>query len=900
MKAIKTLMFLLICGGMLQAQPFSANRIYQMPQPDSIRITWGDMNGDGLLDLVAFSQKENRTESFVLIQKDSINFIHHALSLDSNSQLNFQLKDFDHDGRLDIIYIKQSEESKLVVAYNRGGLTFELTELDFVMDEFLIHDIDWDGDEDIIASRAAKSGDDAIYWIKSDSSFLAKNSISAISLVSSDYHINSQDIWIPAKNSAGDFNLIQLAVENDSLVYLPIFDLPEIQTWDQGDLNHDGNVDFVFRSADQYLIYYWNGEHFELDTLAVNVETETGLFTGDIDLDGLTDVLSYSINPTHAQAVFYKNNGSGDFLADSLFLVQNDGFLNIPADINDDGDLDVLSLIHESDSLIIFVQLNQTTISNQGPAPVSIRAPRTVYDQTFFSWRTTTDDHTDSLAISYELFIQNAATQYYTTIPGYDINSGNRQGFRKVVGHGYQWFDRHYTAKSLENGRYFWGVVGVDNAYFASADIRDCNGNSPCIDYFTVLNCFDLIVEDTAVCANSVITIDLERGQDSITWYSVKQGFLEISPVLSFRALESDTIYAMHYPKVPCGETSDLCGLNFSLAIHVETRAQDLLGEIQVCPESDNLIAVEGVWDSVRWWYDNVIVARGPEIVLDSIPQIPIIVECFDSIKCSAIDTLVLKKTTRTFDSGSIQRDVFACESEATEVIVFDGVDTENLRFSWSPGQLFDDPSLSNPVITVSQPIQIFVIITESNCFVDTLELNIEIGDIPIVTTNGDQEIFRGEKALLEADGASSYSWVPPDALQSPKAQNTWAEPVVTTTYLVKGTNDVGCHGDASLTIFVKKSVYIPDIFSPNGDGHNDLLHVYGEGIVRISFKIFDERGSLLAELDETSNAKGWDGSTAGNELPSGTYFWTVAGEFSDGQAISYQGKNKGTVRLVR
>ena len=92
----------------------------------------------------------------------------------------------------------------------------------------------------------------------------------------------------------------------------------------------------------------------------------------------------------------------------------------------------------------------------------------------------------------------------------------------------------------------------------------------------------------------------------------------------------------------------------------------------------------------------------------------------------------------------------------------------------------------------------------------------------------------------------------------------------------------------------------MPDLFSPNGDGRNDYLRVYGEGIKQLSLRVFDERGSLLAEIDESSNAQGWDGTVSGNELPSGTYFWTVSGQFTDGQAISYQGKNKGTIRLVR
>ena len=55
-----------------------------------------------------------------------------------------------------------------------------------------------------------------------------------------------------------------------------------------------------------------------------------------------------------------------------------------------------------------------------------------------------------------------------------------------------------------------------------------------------------------------------------------------------------------------------------------------------------------------------------------------------------------------------------------------------------------------------------------------------------------------------------------------------------------------------------------------------------------------------MAELDEVSNTGGWDGTISGNELPSGTYFWTLDGTFIDGEAITFLGKNKGTIRMLR
>jgi gliding motility-associated-like protein len=899
MKKLSLLTILLTVGEVLVAQPFVSEKIYQSSKPDSIHLEWGDLSGDGLLDIVVFSQDQGKTTAFTMIQHDSLTFHREELILDTLAQLNFQLKDFDHDGKLDIIYKTQGEAGNLTIALNTGNLTFDLIKLDFPVDEFLINDIDHDGDEDIIASFSDDMENSSIYWIKNDTAFVKMNEIADLGLLGGKYFIENEAMHtiIQGREVGNQFG--QFKLEDDSLAFVSKAELPAAQSFDPGDLNHDGLVDFVYKSGDQLLINYWNGEAFLQDTLASNISGDIDFFIGDFDLDGLADILSTTAVADESLSVFYKNDGAEGFVADSAFFDLNDGSICIAADINDDGDLDVLRLSSEIDSISFFVQINQTSISNKGPEPVYIYPPLTVYNETILSWQLTGDDHTDTLAISYELFIEREASANYHTMPGYDIDTSTRDGFRKVVGHGHQWFDTQFTANSLENGRYSWGVIGVDNAYHASSDIGSCMGG-PCVGYYTVLNCFDLIVEDTSMCFNSTLTIDLDRGTDSIDWYSVKQGFLERSPTLNFQVLESDTIFALQFPRIPCDEETDLCMLNYSIAIQVEKREVELLGEMSICPGIDNMVAVEGVWDSVRWWYDDSIVAGGPKITLDSVPEIPIIAEAFDSLHCSVFDTLQIDTPERAFDPESLAKTIVACQGQATEIDVFSEINTVNLQFNWQPQELFDGPNLPNPSITASQEMQISVLVSESNCFVDTLIFDLDIAPLPTITTNGDQEIFRSEKVFLEASGAAGYLWSPEAGLQSPDSQNTWAEPTITTNYSVRGRSEQDCYADADLNVLAKSSVYIPDLFSPNGDGRNDFLHVYGEGVLQVSFKIYDERGALIAEIDESSNKQGWDGTLSGNELPSGTYFWTVSGEFSDGQPITYLGKNKGTIRMVR
>jgi gliding motility-associated-like protein len=88
--------------------------------------------------------------------------------------------------------------------------------------------------------------------------------------------------------------------------------------------------------------------------------------------------------------------------------------------------------------------------------------------------------------------------------------------------------------------------------------------------------------------------------------------------------------------------------------------------------------------------------------------------------------------------------------------------------------------------------------------------------------------------------------------------------------------------------------VYLPNIFSPNGDGNNDVYYVRGTDVPMMNMKIFNRWGNLVFESGESQI--GWDGSYQGKECPEGVYFYFL--EFSGQDGHSHQ--KKGNVTLVR
>jgi gliding motility-associated-like protein len=107
-----------------------------------------------------------------------------------------------------------------------------------------------------------------------------------------------------------------------------------------------------------------------------------------------------------------------------------------------------------------------------------------------------------------------------------------------------------------------------------------------------------------------------------------------------------------------------------------------------------------------------------------------------------------------------------------------------------------------------------------------------------------------------------------------------------------------GCSGaPVTFTITVRplnKDVFVPNVFSPNGDGKNDRLQVYGNYITRLEMRIFNQWGEQVAFINNVN--QGWDGTHRGKPQPVGVYTYALRAELSDGRTVNL----KGSITLVR
>jgi gliding motility-associated-like protein len=163
-------------------------------------------------------------------------------------------------------------------------------------------------------------------------------------------------------------------------------------------------------------------------------------------------------------------------------------------------------------------------------------------------------------------------------------------------------------------------------------------------------------------------------------------------------------------------------------------------------------------------------------------------------------------------------------------------------------------------------------------------------------------KIAVGSKVNLSAAGAASYQWAPATGLSSTSISDPVASPVSTIQYSVTGYDSIGCAASAFVSITVESSGFIPSLFTPNSDGSNDDLKVYGVNSVQnFRLRIFNREGNMVYSTRNASEAMhtGWDGTANGTKQPNGVYFWKVEG--ADGtRELLLNGKREGSFLLIR
>jgi gliding motility-associated-like protein len=225
--------------------------------------------------------------------------------------------------------------------------------------------------------------------------------------------------------------------------------------------------------------------------------------------------------------------------------------------------------------------------------------------------------------------------------------------------------------------------------------------------------------------------------------------------------------------------------------------------------------------------------------------------------------------------------------------------------YSWSPSIGLDNPTAGAPLASPAITTTYQVVIRENACYTDTLRTTLTVTPVPTVNAGPDQVIFAGSTAHIfgQVTVANQYLWTPADGLSCTACLTPDATPKKTTTYRLEARTGAGCVASDEVTITVRcdnSQIFIPNTFTPNGDGQNDRFYPRGKGLGEVlRFRVYDRWGEVVFEASNfppNDNTYGWDGTFKGAILKPDTYVWIIETTCESGEILT----QKGDISIVR
>ena len=221
---------------------------------------------------------------------------------------------------------------------------------------------------------------------------------------------------------------------------------------------------------------------------------------------------------------------------------------------------------------------------------------------------------------------------------------------------------------------------------------------------------------------------------------------------------------------------------------------------------------------------------------------------------------------------------------------------------SWQPSTGLSSTNIPNPVATPLATTTYTLKGTDAkNCFTDTASVTVIVAPNPqfnIVDTN--VTLGAGNTYLIKTTNSPDiikWQWSPPTNLSCTNCPQPLASGNKIIQYTAVASNAYGCSDSDKIIIKGACSsdlIFIPNTFSPNGDGINDRFYPRGPGIYLIkSMRIFNRLGQTIFErtnFQADVESEGWDGTMNSKKLPEDVYIYLIEVICNNGTIITFKG----------
>jgi len=214
------------------------------------------------------------------------------------------------------------------------------------------------------------------------------------------------------------------------------------------------------------------------------------------------------------------------------------------------------------------------------------------------------------------------------------------------------------------------------------------------------------------------------------------------------------------------------------------------------------------------------------------------------------------------------------CAGESVQLVATGGI-----YYKWTPHAGLNRDDIPNPIATPAQTTRYVVDISNGGCDDSTKYATVTVNQNPVADAGSKIVLFEGESAKLngtvKGDNITSYYWTPSRYLSDPTSLRPVATPDRDITYTLNAISASCGISTSSVFVRVYQKISVPNTFSPNNDGINDLWNIkalitYPESTTQV----FEQGGHKVFE--STGYSHPWDGTINGRPAPEGTYYYVI------------------------
>ncbi len=308
-----------------------------------------------------------------------------------------------------------------------------------------------------------------------------------------------------------------------------------------------------------------------------------------------------------------------------------------------------------------------------------------------------------------------------------------------------------------------------------------------------------------------------------------------------------------------------------SVTVNDEITIDPIMEQIACLGDSVSITATSPDNDVMFSWctLDGDTISLGTDVVVVADSSFQIVVKAEDINGCT--NEQVVEIALVEFDVEVNIGEVI-CDAQETFIELTVNGSTDGYSFNWRPEEcILSGGDTANPTVTATGPKTFSVTITEDatgcatikNYPITVTSFMIEGAAAPDTVINPGDEV---DIFVVNPEDDYSYDWSNGSDEESPTVS-----PEESITYTVTVTDELGCTATASIFIRVREpkcdetDVFLPNAFTPNGDGVNDVLFVRSNFIDQLELLVFDRWGEEVFRTTDTKT--GWDGTYKGKLL---------------------------------